>query len=114
MMQKFYAGFLLVELTVGIFLTLFFGSLLIGWQAQLSRSYYAIKKRTQALTLASSLIEEYTLFRKVPHPKSEGFAVDFKTKRDTYLPNYEYIEVSVSWKDGKNRKTVHLKAGIDL
>ncbi len=113
-MRKTYKGFLLIELCAGIVLMIFFTGIFTFWHSGITASYADQIRRTKALFLASSSIEEFKTFKKVSHRKSDDYTVRWDVKREQDFRSFGYFTIKVSWMNAGKERSVCLQTGVDL
>ena len=64
-------GFLLLEVCLGIFLSVLISSTLAYWHMKILNANQHLTKRSQALCLARSLIEAFKVTHKVPKKEKD-------------------------------------------
>lgn len=105
-------GFLLIELAAALLVITLISGLLAFWQANLTTTCQNIKKRTQALFLATSLIEEYKAFKTIPLKKRDSFAIRFDVEPAQNLPSFVYVTVFIDWELHTIPHKLCIKSGV--
>ena len=113
-MRKTYKGFLLIEVCAGIVLMILFTGILGSWHSRITVSYADQIRRTKALFLAGSSIEQFKAFKKVSHRKNDDYTVRWEVKPEQALRSFGYFTVTVSWMNTGKERSVCLQTGVDL
>lgn len=103
-------GFLLLEVCLGILLSVLISSTLAYWHMKVLNANQYFTKRNQALCLARSLLEEFTVSQKVPRTWKD-YNLQWQIT-PTRLPSFKQVVVTVTWKRGRVEESVRLATGI--
>jgi hypothetical protein len=97
-------GFLLLEVCLGIFLSVLISSTLAYWHARLLVAHQRMTKRSQALCLARTFLETFKITRMIP---AKDPTVDWQII-PTRLSSFKRVIVTVKY----GEESIRLETGI--
>ncbi len=107
-------GFLLLEISITIVMIMMMSLYVVTWYSKIINNHVLFIKKSNALIIASNIIEKIRLEKKISKfiYNEEGFDIEVKLDKVKQLNNFYWLQVTVAFNN--NLEHIILKTGLVL